>query len=169
MWLTGASCAKQIFNQSVGLVAYLIIVYALWFCSTAALTKDWETWATGPAVWQAAFEFVTPITRWTLTPPTCILTAIDREFSSLSSSLRTTSFFSVRLQSLWTETIEGKEKNILVTWPTQCEQHTFMTHCSSWEWKALAALDAAYFFFFVTRVLDLHRRQQSRGGPVIMQ
>lgn len=33
--------------------------------------------------------------------PTCILTAIDSEFSSLSSSLRTASFFSVRLHSLW--------------------------------------------------------------------
>lgn len=36
-----------------------------------------------------------------INPLTCILTAIDKEFSSLSSSLRTTSFFSVRLQSLW--------------------------------------------------------------------
>lgn len=35
-----------------------------------------------------------------INPPTCILTAIEREFSSLSSSLSTTSFFSVRLQSL---------------------------------------------------------------------
>lgn len=48
-----------------------------------------------------------------INPPTCILTAIDREFSSLSSSLSTTSFFSVRLQSLRRkEGGEGKKRKI---------------------------------------------------------
>lgn len=60
-----------------------------------------KQWGTDSRLWR------TPINRACysnhtrkINPPTCILTAIDREFSSLSSSLRTTSFFSVRLQSL---------------------------------------------------------------------
>lgn len=55
--------------------------------------------------------------KWKTNQPTCILTAMDREFSSLSSSLRTTSFFSVRLHSLW-----RREKKELVAWLTRCER-----------------------------------------------
>lgn len=48
-----------------------------------------------------AIEPFSSNSTWKINQPTCILTAIDSEFSSLSSSLRTTSFFSVRLHSLW--------------------------------------------------------------------
>lgn len=97
---------------------------------------------------------------WEINPPTCILTAIDSEFSSLSSSLRTTSFFSVRLQSLWRgeRTRDGERKrNRLVAWLTHCE-HTFMTHCCIWgreAWQKNQHLQLPQFISTCVFILSL--------------
>lgn len=169
MWLTSFLCSSGGFYQSA-LVTCLIIVWALWLCSTehSSGQRTEKQWATDCDMLLSNVCFVffnwTRYSRrtWEITAPTCILTAIDREFSSLSSSLRTTSFFNVRLQSLWgrKRTREGERKrNTLVTWLTQCE-HTFTTSCSIWGWKvrrkkstshviSACVLHLTYYFFAV--------------------
>lgn len=170
MWLTRAFCAAQggfFFNQSAGLAARLITASALWLCSTehSSGQRIEKKWARDYRPRHAAIKCFANWARysrrtWEINPPTCILTAIDSEFSSLSSSLRTTSFFSVRLQSLWRgeRTRDGERKrNRLVAWLTHCE-HTFMTHCCIWgreAWQKNQHLQLPQFISTCVFILSL--------------
>ena len=97
----------------------------------------------GVAACEAAFP---PRHRRTDWKPTCILTAIDSELSSLSSSLSTISFFNVRLQSLWTHREKGRrrmgKRGIREEWVRRCVIH-FAFFFFSQEEMSATRLDGA--------------------------
>ncbi len=159
MWLTRASCAAKEF-LSIGRISsmsYHRLGFVIIFNRAQPQQRIEKQWATGSRLtcYYQMFCNWACYSRRTreINPPTWILTAIDREFSSLSSSLRTTSFFSVRLQSLWKKRKEqerGRERKKIsgMTNTMWAHLHDTLQHLGMKSMADKAALTAATFYFY---------------------